>query len=583
MLWVLIVLAGIAASILLGALSNYVYDIVRPQIAARKSRAKRIVIGVIVVLPLLFLVALPEILPPEYLDGSVGELIHWYQNRARPNEMLVLLADFTDESEGATYDAAGAIAGSLKSALAEYHLPDVRLTRVPRTFKRTDSEAVRDMARWYGAQIAIWGHYDDGGMYARFSVSTAENVAISAETSLDRFTNLASPSDDFVFYVNQSLPSQLTYLTDFVVSEVYYLKASYVKSLGPMNHAIELAEQTGMKKEGDTLALLHGQRGFIHLVSGEYDDALTDMNEAIDDLGLVRDTVFNNRCAANSELRHFEQAIKDCSEAIEVRKDYASPYYNRARIYGVLGRTEELIEDSLSAFKYDVRCPGGIDFFNFFNAYFSLADPPEIASAVEEIIHAKPECDLSLLRYGLAEIYLLNGSYDQAVIHLDRLLDPDNGMALTPAASPAPLAAISPISPLTITLEISVDTRSGVTPVATRQIAVPYRVYEATEGDGIQSCIEAGREVQTLAGAQLAPPVSEIYCLRGISFAAQEQYKPARRDLEMAVRLDPQSECGNANLAYLYEMLGDERAAAALRASLPPATPTVDSSMCTIP
>lgn len=126
------------------------------------------------------------------------KLYHWYVNRAtNDNEILILLADFQDESENVTYDAAGGIEAALREALTHYNLPEVRLVRINQTFKRNEVEAVKTLGKQYNATLFIWGYYDDGGMFPRFTVLQEERLEVVPEGPTDKLVNLASPPNDF--------------------------------------------------------------------------------------------------------------------------------------------------------------------------------------------------------------------------------------------------------------------------------------------------------------------------------------------------------------------------------------------------
>ncbi|MBK7320685.1 hypothetical protein [Candidatus Villigracilis affinis] len=157
-----------------------------------------------------------------YVSFTYGpDTYHWIMNRAGKNEILVLVTDFNDQSENVSYDAAGGITESLQKAFKQYALPNIRVVRIHKAFQRNEQDAVKALGTRYRATIVIWGHYDDSGMF-RFMILSADQSMLHIKDPEDKLVNLAHPPDDFTLYVNQELPTSMTYLTQFTIGQIYF-------------------------------------------------------------------------------------------------------------------------------------------------------------------------------------------------------------------------------------------------------------------------------------------------------------------------------------------------------------------------
>lgn len=84
--------------------------------------------------------------------------------------------------------------------------------------------------------------------------------------------------------------------------------------------------------------------GLAALRAGQYQDALTAFNKAIDE-NPIHANAFNGRGAAWHSLGSYEQAIADYTRAIEINPEYANAYNNRGVAWHQKGEYEKAVED----------------------------------------------------------------------------------------------------------------------------------------------------------------------------------------------------------------------------------------------
>lgn len=263
---------------------------------------------------------------------------------ATSDEILILLADFQDESENVHYDVAGRIEETLRTALTQYDLLDVCLVRINQTFKRGEVEAIKTLGKRYNATLFIWGYYDDAGMYPRFTVLQEQRLQVLPEGPIDKLVNLARPPEDFILYINRDLPTQMTYFTQFTLGQILFLKASYPEALVLFEDALKSVETTETEEIQSSLNNIYLYKGVIYIINRNFRKAIFDYTKVID-LGLNPPTGYNNRGSAYYLSGDYEQAIHDFNKAIELSPNFAMAYINRGSVYLTSGNLKQVIRD----------------------------------------------------------------------------------------------------------------------------------------------------------------------------------------------------------------------------------------------
>jgi tetratricopeptide (TPR) repeat protein len=137
----------------------------------------------------------------------------------------------------------------------------------------------------------------------------------------------------------------------------YYIGAAYTE-MGQYRQAIvsftralardsELAD--ALRRRGDCQYILVPVLGGD--VQAYYDRALADYEAALE---IEPDVyTYNAHSSVIGSLGNWEEAIEECSRAIELDPDYPETYFNRGYAYKVLGETEQAVADFREFLSFD--------------------------------------------------------------------------------------------------------------------------------------------------------------------------------------------------------------------------------------
>ena len=101
---------------------------------------------------------------------------------------------------------------------------------------------------------------------------------------------------------------------------------------------------------GRDIAYAYQQRGAVLASLKQFDNALTETNEAIR-LAPHMWEAYYVRCGILFQLNHFEHAIPDCTEAIQHNSKHPDSYYARGLLFIKLGRNELALADLNTAIR----------------------------------------------------------------------------------------------------------------------------------------------------------------------------------------------------------------------------------------
>jgi tetratricopeptide (TPR) repeat protein len=354
----------------------------------------------------------------------VPGLYHFYKYKATENEILILISDFEDSSSR-DYDAADAIEESLRKAIFEYEIPNVKLARIDQTFKRAQFEEVVDIGKKYNATLFIWGHYDDAGMYPRFTALKEEKLKVIPDQPGERWGDLATPPADFFQYVNRDLPIQMVFLTDFTLGQIFHFDKAYTQAVKLFEAAIESADDLDEKNQipPQNKAIVFLYTGYIHLqVENNLEKALGDYEQATR-LAPNSADAFNNRGLVYYRLGKFEKAISDFDRAIALDPKHAIAHHNRGLSYFSLGEITLALDDFSRAVELGQT---GTELYNDRGMVYYSANNFQLAlNDFDQAVQYDLENGKAYHNRGLT--YYRLGKFEEAVVNFTKAteLDPD--------------------------------------------------------------------------------------------------------------------------------------------------------------
>ncbi len=136
---------------------------------------------------------------------------------------------------------------------------------------------------------------------------------------------------------------------------------------------------------------------------------------------------YTNRGNANVVLGRYQQAIEDCTKALQIKPDYPYAYFNRGFAYGKLGQYQRAIEDLNHGIR--LKPDDGSGYFNRGNAYGKLG---QYQRAIEDYnlgIRLKPDKAEGYANRG--DAYGELGQYQRAIENYNQaiLIKPDYAKA----------------------------------------------------------------------------------------------------------------------------------------------------------
>ena len=251
---------------------------------------------------------------------------------AADNEILILIADFYNASKNVSYDVAGSILESLNTSLSQHNIKDVRIEFVEKVFRRTEIEVIKAVGKSYNATAFIWGHYDDGGMFPRYTI-LHKNKLLIPDKIPDKLANLICPPDDFPIYVHHYLPSQITYFVQFTIGQIYFWKNDFELSKTALENALTCATSVSEQEVKESLANLYFYLGFINIALSEKYEAIEQAFTRGIELGACHPVGYVNRAVANIKIGNSSKALSDFSTAIELDKNCTYAYYGCGVVY----------------------------------------------------------------------------------------------------------------------------------------------------------------------------------------------------------------------------------------------------------
>ena len=109
---------------------------------------------------------------------------------------------------------------------------------------------------------------------------------------------------------------------------------------------------TEQKQSESRDAEFYNSRGIAYGEKGQYDEAISDYNKALE-INQSYAEAYRNRGNAYFYKRQYDQAISDYNKALEINPKYAKAYNNRGVIYRLKGQYDQAISDYDKALEID--------------------------------------------------------------------------------------------------------------------------------------------------------------------------------------------------------------------------------------
>lgn len=460
------------------------------------------------------------------------------------DEVLVLIANFNNHSN-VTFDAASRIWIALQKSLEKYDLPNVRLEHINQTFRLFEIERVKMLGKQLNATIVIWGHYDDYGVFPRFTLVQETRLTHLPENFEDKFISLTPPSEDFAFYINRELPSQMVYFTQFVLGQIHYLKDSFTEALNLLEDALESAKGINSDNIQFSLAAIHFFKGWIHGVNGDNRQTVQAYTQAIA-LNPNDEQAYNNRGGAYLRSGSLQQAILDFNKAIELAPTYLAAYLNRALYYGKIGKFEQAMLDYSKVIRLDANLA-----VIYCNRGTTLTEFGKIEQALQDFDKAiELDATEAGFFYNRGNTYSQLGNLQQAITdyNIALKLNPDFPAVYTNRGNAYSRLGdqSQAISDYSKAIEIAPN------------YAMPYynraNIY-ADSGDIEQALLDLTKTIE------LNPNFASAYYHRGEIYGSIGKLNQAILDFHKVIELDPENSLALKNRGFAYASLGDHERA----------------------
>jgi tetratricopeptide (TPR) repeat protein/transcriptional regulator with XRE-family HTH domain len=243
------------------------------------------------------------------------------------DEMLLIVAPFSNYTQGEGYNVAGRIRSALQNALLDAGLPNAMVEIWPQPLGN-QRQAALALARSEG-KLIVWGEFDSGRVQANILVTGDD-----APTVWER--QLGSP-DDLPQIINVDTPREITTLAQSALGRLFTSKQEYAQAQQAFDRAIAL-----QPVDITTLANLHFYSGlaFERLTPPDWTKAINAYSQTLSLqpqwiyplYNRGRAHLMRSRLAplhSQASATDLEQAIVDLSATIIARPAYWEAYLNR--------------------------------------------------------------------------------------------------------------------------------------------------------------------------------------------------------------------------------------------------------------
>src|SRR5262245_1747211 len=293
--------------------------------------------------------------------------------------------------------------------------------------------------------------------------------------------------------------------------------------------------------DDETLASAYLYRCDAYGFKGNHDQALADCSRAIE-LNGTEPRAFALRSRAHAAKRQYDLAVQDVSEAIRLRPKEAGLYYARGTTYEAAGQPDRAIEDYSQAIRLDPKegqfhITRGIAYSNGNRLAEALAD-------FNAVIGINPKSHVAYFNRGT--VYRKMGQQDRAIA------DYDEALRLEPKYLLAHLRRADTYGDDMQQYDRAVEGYSQAIALAPRN---PFIIYLRA-----RAYTESGRYEEALAdhgeALKIDPRFALAYNGRAWTYLKMGTAADGLPDVERALELQPQLAHAYNTRAHIYEALG---------------------------
>ena len=307
----------------------------------------------------------------------------------------------------------------------------------------------------------------------------------------------------------------------------------------------------------DTLTIALEKRGECHALAGRYDEALDDLNRAIE-LDPSRAWAIAYRGESYRLTGRYDEALDDLNRAIELDPSHAAVIASRGQTYQAMERYDEALAEYNRAVELDPS--NAWAFISRGSIYEAMGRYVEALADNDRAIELDPSDGAVIASRG--QTFRLAGRYDEALVDLNRAieLDPSNAWAIADRGETLRLAKRYDQALADFDRAVELDPSYAWAIASRGQTYAAMERYDraladfdrALELDPSQAWIIAYRgETLRLAkrydqalndfdrAVELDPSYAWAIASRGQTYAAMERYDRALADFDRAIELDP--------------------------------------------
>ena len=370
---------------------------------------------------------------------------------AETRQTTILVADFTDRSEGAfkSENPAEPLYEALTAGVGESLALSMGRVHIARLGQAVDQDSAQAAGQGQDADYVLWGWADAQGtqIYLRRTSTTpalsstdlGRQLALGEPDEIDLCTQIGTPDQasplvsltlGIAAYAQGDDEAARAYLADALAgSACDTLLAGAHLYLGNLdalagNHEQALAEYGATLEGHPDWAVALTNRGSVHHTLGDDEAALDDLNRAIE-TAPEHANAYYHRSNIYRTTEQAEAALADLDRALELDPQHARAYANRGLIHHNAGDHEAALDDYTRALELD---PNAAEvYLNRGGTYATLGQFEAALDDYTRALELNP--DDADAYYNRGTVYAMLGTYQQALGDLDRALALKPGFA----------------------------------------------------------------------------------------------------------------------------------------------------------